>query len=120
MRAGTANYLRLLQDDTASSPNCPLIVRLFCIHLVESGRVAGRQPEAYLGLGSVTITALRARGIEIPNFAYKFSIPESSHKLSDTSDGSFLLPLHALEVGFHLPLNPFFCHLLDDYHIALG
>ncbi|KAH1121456.1 hypothetical protein J1N35_004616 [Gossypium stocksii] len=51
--------------------------------------------------------ALRARGIEIPNFAYKFS-PEGSHRLGDTSDGSFLLPLHALEVGFYLPLNPSF------------
>ncbi|MBA0751926.1 hypothetical protein Gogos_000814 [Gossypium gossypioides] len=41
--------------------------------------------------------SLRVWGIEIPHFAYEFSIPEGEQSLSDTSDGGFLLPLHILE-----------------------
>ncbi|KAH1090878.1 hypothetical protein J1N35_018135 [Gossypium stocksii] len=33
-------------------------------------------------------------GIQIPNFAYEFSIVEGLRQLSDTTDGSFLLHLH--------------------------
>lgn len=55
---------------------------------------------------------LAAQGIQLPNFAYDFSIVEEPRRLSDTADGSFLLPLHELEIGFHLPLHPFFYHLL--------
>lgn len=60
---------------------------------------------------------LVARGIQIPNFAYDFSIIEGSNRLSDTTDRNFLLPMHVLKVSFHLPLHPF-CHLLDEYNIA--
>ncbi|KAK5845331.1 hypothetical protein PVK06_001502 [Gossypium arboreum] len=41
---------------------------------------------------------------------------KGSNQLSDTTDGS----MYVLEVGFHLPLHPFFYHLLDEYKIALG
>ncbi|KAH1082978.1 hypothetical protein J1N35_022739 [Gossypium stocksii] len=40
--------------------------------------------------------------IQIPNFAYDFSILEDSRQLSDTTDGRFLFPLYVLEVGFRL------------------
>ncbi|KAH1130229.1 hypothetical protein J1N35_001607 [Gossypium stocksii] len=63
---------------------------------------------------------LRVRKIKIPHFAYEFSIPRREHSLSNTSNGGFLLLLHALEVGSHLPLHPFFCSLLHEYGIALG
>lgn len=63
---------------------------------------------------------LAMRGIEIPNFAYDFSILEGPHRLSDTSDKSFLLPFHVLEAGFYLPLNRLFYHLLQDHRIVLG
>ncbi|PPS02679.1 hypothetical protein GOBAR_AA17988 [Gossypium barbadense] len=58
------------------------------------------------------------RGIKLPNFAYEFSIPERSHRLCKTTERSFLLPLHALDTGFHLPLHPFFYNLLKEYGIA--
>lgn len=61
---------------------------------------------------------LAVRGIEILNFAYNFSILERSHGLSDTNDGSFLLPIHVLEAEFHLPLNRFFCNLFQDYEMT--
>ncbi|KAH1083844.1 hypothetical protein J1N35_023605 [Gossypium stocksii] len=64
--------------------------------------------------------ALCARGIVVCNFTYEFFILEGSHRLNDTSDGKFLLPLHALEVGFHLSLYPFFCHLLKQYQIGFS
>ncbi|KAH1063360.1 hypothetical protein J1N35_028347 [Gossypium stocksii] len=41
--------------------------------------------------------ALAAQGIQIPNFAYNFSITKGLNWLSDASDGSFLLPLHMTE-----------------------
>ncbi|KAH1108476.1 hypothetical protein J1N35_012244 [Gossypium stocksii] len=66
------------------------------------------------------LQALYARGIEIPNFVYEFSILKGSYRLSDTSDGSFLIPFHVLEARFHLHLNLFFFHLLNDYQISLG
>lgn len=62
---------------------------------------------------------LAVRGIQLPNFAYEFSTVEGVKRLSDTDDG-FLLPLHALEASFHLPLHPFFYHLFEEYGIALG
>ncbi|KAK5833336.1 hypothetical protein PVK06_017161 [Gossypium arboreum] len=42
---------------------------------------------------------LVAWGIQIPNFAYDFSIIEGSNRLSDTIDRSFLLSFHMLEAG---------------------
>ncbi|KAK5811636.1 hypothetical protein PVK06_026988 [Gossypium arboreum] len=63
---------------------------------------------------------LGVQGIKLPNFIYKFSILERSHRLCGTSEDSFLLSIHALEAGFHLPLHHFFCSLLKDYKIALG
>ncbi|KAK5793764.1 hypothetical protein PVK06_034921 [Gossypium arboreum] len=42
---------------------------------------------------------LATRGIQIPNFAYDFSIPELLNRLRDTNNGGFLLPLHVIEAG---------------------
>ncbi|KAA3458956.1 pentatricopeptide repeat-containing protein [Gossypium australe] len=50
----------------------------------------------------------------------QFSIPEGSHRLCETIENSFLLPLHTFEAKFHLPLHPFFCSLLKEYNVALG
>ncbi|KAH1091966.1 hypothetical protein J1N35_019223 [Gossypium stocksii] len=57
---------------------------------------------------------LAARGIKLPHFAYEFSIPRGSHQVCETTDDCFLLPLHALETEFHLPLHHFFYRLLND------
>ncbi|KAH1130495.1 hypothetical protein J1N35_001873 [Gossypium stocksii] len=38
-------------------------------------------------------------------------------RLSDIKEG-FLLHLHVLEAGFHLPFHPFFYHLLEEYGIS--
>ncbi|KAH1057138.1 hypothetical protein J1N35_035203 [Gossypium stocksii] len=43
---------------------------------------------------------------------------ERSHRLCETTEHSFLLPLYALEARFHLSLHPFFCSLLKEYGIA--
>lgn len=56
-------------------------------------------------------------GIQLPNFAYEFSIVEGARRLSDIKEG-FLLHLHVLDAGFHLPFHPFFYHLLEEYGIS--
>ncbi|KAH1096889.1 hypothetical protein J1N35_013810 [Gossypium stocksii] len=60
---------------------------------------------------------LAIQGIQLPNFAYEFSIVEGVQKLNDI-DGGFLVPLHVLEASFHRPFHQFFYHLLKEYEIA--
>ncbi|KAH1107339.1 hypothetical protein J1N35_011107 [Gossypium stocksii] len=38
--------------------------------------------------------------IKLSNFAYELSLPKGSHRLCETIEDSFLLPLHALEARF--------------------
>ncbi|PPR96879.1 hypothetical protein GOBAR_AA23794 [Gossypium barbadense] len=64
------------------------------------------------------LQVIHGQGIQILNFSYEFSFPEGPHQFKDTNDGSFLLPLHVLKTRFHLPLNPFFYHILHDYQIT--
>ncbi|PPR97562.1 hypothetical protein GOBAR_AA23105 [Gossypium barbadense] len=56
--------------------------------------------------------ALTVRGIKLLYFAYEFFIPSRSHCVCEAMKDSFLLPLHILEAGFHLPLHSFLCNLL--------
>ncbi|KAH1030988.1 hypothetical protein J1N35_043162 [Gossypium stocksii] len=97
-----------------------------------SNRAISENPSRHNGVGSaleaqeyVCTTKLEemnqilaVRRIRTLNFSYDFSILIGAHRLSNTSNSSFLLPLHILELGFHLPLHPFFYHLFDDYRIA--
>ncbi|KAH1121416.1 hypothetical protein J1N35_004576 [Gossypium stocksii] len=46
---------------------------------------------------------LGVHGIQTPNYAYDFFVPERPHILNDPSDDSFLLPLYALEARFYFP-----------------
>lgn len=60
------------------------------------------------------------RGMKLFNFMYEFFLQEGPHRLYETTDDSFLLLMHVLEVGFHLSLHPFFYNVLNDYNIAPG
>ncbi|KAH1097507.1 hypothetical protein J1N35_014428 [Gossypium stocksii] len=55
-------------------------------------------------------------GILNPNFTYTFCLPERCRLSNNTI--CFILPLILLEDGFPLPLDSFFCIVLNEYEIA--